>query len=184
MIPLYLDPASARIGLIGRGDLAVRRLKWLRAGRAHPQAWSDEPEVAFISEADADLIRRLPTDAELRTLHALWIADLPRDLAGALAGAARAAGVLVNVEDVVELCDFHTPAVVRRGKLTLAAGTGGASPAAARAVRERLEATFPETWGDALNDIERSRNELRRQGAGLDALVADARTRLAQHGLG
>lgn len=183
MIPLFLDPAKSRIGLIGRGELAARRLKWLRAGRARPQAWSDDPEAALIGEAGADLIRRLPTEAELRTLHAVWIADLPRDVAAPLADAARAAGVLVNVEDVVDLCDFHTPAVVRRGKLTLAAGTGGASPAATRAVREKLEATFPESWGEALSDIERSRIDLRKQGAGLDALSADARARLAQHGL-
>ena len=60
---------------------------------------------------------------------------------------ARSANVLVNVEDVLPLCDFHTPAVLRRGQLTLAAGTGGASPAVARAARERLEAAFPESWG-------------------------------------
>jgi precorrin-2 dehydrogenase/sirohydrochlorin ferrochelatase len=100
-----------------------------------------------------------------------------------VANAARSANVLVNVEDVLPLCDFHTPAVLRRGQLTLAAGTGGASPAVARAARERLEAAFPESWALALKEIAQSRAVLRQKGAGFDALVADARARLAEHGL-
>lgn len=183
MIPLFLDPANARIGLVGRGDLALRRLNWLREGGASPLLWSDEPSAAFAAGAGAALLHRLPNAEELQRLHALWIADLPRPAAEAIAAEARGAGVLVNVEDVVTLCDFHTPAIVRRGKLTLAAGTGGASPAAARAAREQLEASFPPAWGKAIDEIERSRRELRRRGAGFDALVADARARLAEHGL-
>jgi precorrin-2 dehydrogenase/sirohydrochlorin ferrochelatase len=113
----------------------------------------------------------------------VWIADLPVEKAEVLANAARSAHVLVNVEDVLPLCDFHTPAVVRRGKLTLSVGTGGSSPAVARAAREQLEEAFPEAWADALDEIAESRVRLRQQGATFDALVADARARLAQHGL-
>ena len=80
-------------------------------------------------------------------------------------------------------CDFHTPAVVRRGKLTLTAGTGGASPAVARAAREQLEAAFPTDWSRALDEIAEARATLRAKGASFDALVDDARDRLAAHGL-
>jgi precorrin-2 dehydrogenase/sirohydrochlorin ferrochelatase len=90
---------------------------------------------------------------------------------------------LVNVEDVVPLCDFHTPAVVRRGKLTLAVGTGGASPAVARVARERLEAAFPPGWGEALDEIAEARARLRADGASFDTLSADARRRLSERGL-
>jgi precorrin-2 dehydrogenase/sirohydrochlorin ferrochelatase len=100
-----------------------------------------------------------------------------------LAALCVSAGVLVNVEDVIALCDFHTPAVLRRGALTLAAGTGGASPAVARAARERLEDAFPEEWSHALDGIAKARAALRAQGAGPATLAADARARLAQHGL-
>ncbi|MGH6951967.1 MAG: precorrin-2 dehydrogenase/sirohydrochlorin ferrochelatase family protein, partial [Vitreimonas sp.] len=93
------------------------------------------------------------------------------------------AGVLVNVEDVVDLCDFHTPAVARRGGLTLTAATGGASPAVARIARERLEAVFPPQWGEALDEVARARQTLRSAGADGDTLAADARRRLKNHGL-
>lgn len=183
MIPVFLDPAQTRIALIGRGALALRRLSWLAQGGAAPDVWSDEPSPDLVTAAGAHFERRLPKAAELATYHAIWIADLPLELAEELANAARSARVLVNVEDVVALSDFHTPAVLRRGKLTLSAGTGGASPAVARAARERLEEAFPPRWEQALDEIAQSRAALRAQGAGFDALVADARKRLAEHGL-
>jgi precorrin-2 dehydrogenase/sirohydrochlorin ferrochelatase len=181
MIPIYLDPAATRIALIGRDTLALRRLNWLRAAGAAPDVWSDAPSEVF-AEA-ADLVQRLPTAEEIGAYHAVWIADLPRAEADVLAAAARARNVLVNVEDCLPLCDFHTPAVVRRGKLTLAAGTGGASPAVARAARERLEAAFAPNWETALDEIALARTALRERDAGFDALIADARERLAHHGL-
>jgi len=183
VIPLYLDPAQTRIALIGRGALALKRLLWLKAGGAEPDVWSSDPSPALATAAGSALKRRLPKLSDLELYHIVWIADLPAEIAEILANTARSARVLVNVEDVIDLCDFHTPSVVRRGKLTLAAGTGGASPAVARAARERLEEAFPESWSEALDEIAESRAELRKQGAGFDALIADARARLSAHGL-
>ena len=151
--------------------------------RRTPDVWSDAPHFDLAFAAGPRLKHRLPDAAELARYHAIWVADLPRDIAAELAGAARSANVLVNVEDAPSLCDFHSPAVVRRGKLTLSAGTGGASPAVARAAREHLEAAFPTDWGPALEAISRVRAALREEGASADALVADARARLAERGL-
>jgi precorrin-2 dehydrogenase/sirohydrochlorin ferrochelatase len=44
--------------------------------------------------------------------------------------------------------DFALPSVVRAGDLTLAVSTGGAAPALARRVRERLEAEFDATFAE------------------------------------
>lgn len=181
MIPIYLDPAKARIALIGRGALASRRLRWLREGGAEPDVWSDHPSAELAAEAGSRLKTGLPV--HLMHYHAIWIADLPAEISDALAENARKANVLVNVEDVLEQCDFHTPAVVRRGRLTLTAGTGGASPAVARAAREQLEAAFPTDWARALDEIADARAALRARGASFDALVDDARSRLTAHGL-
>jgi precorrin-2 dehydrogenase/sirohydrochlorin ferrochelatase len=183
MIPIYLDPARTRIALVGRGALAARRARWLREGGAAPEVWSDAASEELAEAAGARLINRLPQRSDLERYHVAWVADLPLDEAELVAAAAREAGVLVNVEDVVRLCDFHTPAVLRRGGLTLAAATGGASPAVARIARERLEQAFPAAWGEALDDIARAREALRRNGADAEALAADARRRATERGL-
>jgi precorrin-2 dehydrogenase/sirohydrochlorin ferrochelatase len=77
----------------------------------------------------------------------------------AIARAARERGVLVNVMDDVANCDFAAPAVVRRGDLVLAIGTGGRSPALARRIREELQARYGEEWAEVLSIVAAVRAE-------------------------
>ncbi len=167
MIPIHLDPAQTRIGLVGRGTLAVRRLGWFQGLGSTPFIFSDRPEPEFASAAGEALISRLPNSDDLANLQVLWIADLEPAEAEVLGAAARAAKVLLNTEDVLPLCDFHTPAIVRRGRLVLSAGTGGGSPAAASYVRERLTAAFPDAWADMLETLTAERLIQKQAGASM-----------------
>lgn len=76
---------------------------------------------------------------------------------------ARRAGVLCNVADDPGLCDFILPAVVRRGDLTLAVSTGGASPVVAADIRRRLEEAFGPEWGELIAMLGAVREELKRR---------------------
>lgn len=76
-----------------------------------------------------------------------------------IAREARARSVLVNVVDDIPHCDWAAPAVVRRGDLVLAIGTGGVSPAVARLVRERLQAEFGAEWVEVLRVVGEVRRE-------------------------
>ena len=165
MIPIHLDPAQTQIGLVGRGPLAVRRLGWFQGLGVTPLLFSDCPGPDLAAAAGTDLIARLPNADDLASLQVLWVADLEPAEAEALGAAARAAKVLLNTEDVLPLCDFHTPAVVRRGRLVLSAGTGGGSPAAASFVRERLAATVPEAWDEMMETLAAERLKQKESGA-------------------
>ncbi|WP_284360702.1 precorrin-2 dehydrogenase/sirohydrochlorin ferrochelatase family protein [Candidatus Phycosocius spiralis] len=178
MIPIHLDPSKISIGLAGRGDLALRRLAWLRNLGATPVVFSDAPSDALHLLAGTALLKRLPNDQDLDSLNLLWIADLTDGAASALGIAARAKKVLLNTEDVLDLCDFHTPAIVQRGRLVLSAGTGGASPAAASYVRERLAAVFPEPWCDVLDELALARQSQKMVNASLAELRNAALTTL------
>ncbi len=179
MLPVMLDPARLRIGLVGRGALAARRLAWFHGLGVTPDVFSDAPGDALSAVAADLILPRLPDPGDLVALDLLWIADLAPHEAEDLFTQARAVKVLVNVEDDLPLCDFHTPAVVRRGRLVIAAGTGGASPAVAAAVRARLEDAFPDGWADALEDVAAARLRLRAQGAAAADIANDAKQRLA-----
>jgi precorrin-2 dehydrogenase/sirohydrochlorin ferrochelatase len=165
MIPIHLDPAQTRIGLVGRGTLTVRRLGWFQGLGASALVFSDRPEPELAAAACPDLIGRLPNSEDLAALQVMWVADLEPEEAAILGAAARAAKVLLNTEDVLPLCDFHTPAIVRRGRLVLSAGTGGGSPAAASYVRERLTAAFPEAWAEMLETLTAERLAQKQAGA-------------------
>jgi hypothetical protein len=87
---------------------------------------------------EARLLSPDVSDELLAPLQLLFVAGLDEGEARHLAARARAFGVLVNVEDVLPLCDFHVPAIVRHGDLLLTASTGGAAPGLSRALREHL----------------------------------------------
>jgi precorrin-2 dehydrogenase/sirohydrochlorin ferrochelatase len=76
-----------------------------------------------------------------------FIASSDDAFAEAAANAARAASVPVNVVDRPALCDFTTPAVIDRGEVVAAIGTGGASPMLATLLRHDIEARVPQGAG-------------------------------------
>ena len=69
--------------------------------------------------------------------------DAPEEAAAAL----KARGLLVNVVDRPDLCDFTVPSLLERGPVIVAVGTGGVSAGLAKALRLRLEQLLPQSLG-------------------------------------
>jgi precorrin-2 dehydrogenase/sirohydrochlorin ferrochelatase len=67
-------------------------------------------------------------------------------------------GVLCNVVDVPDLCDFYYPAVVRRGDLQIAISTAGQSPSLAQKIRQQLERQFGEGYGAWVKQLGETRS--------------------------
>src|SRR6185437_13091215 len=94
----------------------------------------------------------------------LFVAGLEREVSEQLASRARGQGILVNVEDVPDLCDFHVPAAIRRGDLVLTVSTGGQSPGLAKLIREWLERRLGFEWNARLKEMASVRAKWREQG--------------------
>ncbi|MEM6857221.1 MAG: bifunctional precorrin-2 dehydrogenase/sirohydrochlorin ferrochelatase [Pseudomonadota bacterium] len=73
----------------------------------------------------------------------------------------RCAGMLVNVVDRPDLCDFTTPSLLDRDPLLIAVGTGGASAGLAKHIRLRLERILPDTLGKLADALKSARPALR-----------------------
>jgi precorrin-2 dehydrogenase/sirohydrochlorin ferrochelatase len=69
-------------------------------------------------------------------------------------------GCLVNVVDDPAHSNFILPAVVRRGDVSVAISTGGASPALARRLRERLETLVGPEYGELADLLAELRPQL------------------------
>lgn len=158
MLPIILTPQTLRAGLIGQGDALRRRATLLAEAGLSP----------LMLSADAD-------EAALAPLRVLFIAGLDIAESRTLFNKTRNLGVLVNVEDAPELCDFHVPAIVRRGELLLTASTGGGAPALSRRLREWLAGHFGPEWSDRLADIRAARRDWR--AGGLAPAQVSERTR-------
>ncbi len=91
-----------------------------------------------------------------------------RELDHRIAGDARAAGVLVNTLDDPAFCDWSAPAVLRRGDLTVAVGTGGIAPALAVRLRDRIAACIGPEHGRLLELLAPVRARIAASGRPLD----------------
>src|SRR5262249_20332318 len=105
-------------------------------------------------------LRREFRDSDLDGTFCVVAATSSRSLNARIFRAARRRGVLCNVVDVPELCDFYYPAVVRRGALQIAISTSGESPALAQRLRKQLEKQFGPEYAKWLEQIGASRRRL------------------------
>ena len=121
-------------------------------------------------------------DEALTGLNLLFVAGLPEGESRALAARARALGVLVNVEDVLPLCDFHVPAIVRRGDLLLAISTGGQVPGLSRRLREALSDQFGPEWTTRLRDLAKARARWRSEGMSMAEVSQMVRAHVEREG--
>ena len=83
--------------------------------------------------------------------------DAPEEAAAAL----KERGLLVNVVDRPDLCDFTVPSLLERGAVLVAVGTGGVSAGLAKALRLRLEGLLPQSLGALARALAGARTLLR-----------------------
>jgi precorrin-2 dehydrogenase/sirohydrochlorin ferrochelatase len=165
MLPVVFNAGAVKVGLIGQGAALARRVALL-AG----------------SGVEARLLCADVSDAVLKPLTLLFVAGLAEPDARRLAGRARALGVLVNCEDMPALCDFHIPAIARRGDLLLTVSTGGSAPGLARVLREWLLDAFGPEWTGRVKEIGTARARWRTAGLGPSEVAQNIRDRIREKG--
>jgi siroheme synthase-like protein len=159
--PVSLDVSGKRAVVIGREAVAAGKAEALRDVGAEVTVIAQEPDAA-LGRLEGEGVRVLRRPFEVADLEGAFICVAsskdPRERASIYA-VGRSWGVLVNVMDDPEHCDFAAPAVVRRGDLAIAISTGGRSPALARRLREELEERFGSEWAEVMEVIGEAREE-------------------------
>lgn len=181
--PAYFPLQGRTVVIAGEGEGAEAKARLFQDSPAQLRRLAGARALASAAYAGASLA---------------FIASADRDFRVAAAQAARAAGIPVNVVDDPALCDFVTPALIDRGEVVAAIGTGGSAPMLASLLRQDIEARVPEGAGrvaallreaqdrirQALPELERRRAFMRLalSGPAADAALAgrmdEARLRL------
>jgi uroporphyrin-III C-methyltransferase/precorrin-2 dehydrogenase/sirohydrochlorin ferrochelatase len=163
-LPVFLDLQTSPILLIGGGELARAKLRLLLAAGARVRWYATDGnhDVSGLDAADAARIEHVegdPLTDDLRGVIAVLCAGAG-EIGPAMSARAKAVGLPVNVMDDLKHSTFIFPAIVDRGDVVVAVGTGGASPVVARRVRERIEAVLPARIGDLASFIGRWRKSI------------------------
>lgn len=112
--------------------------EWARAGKIEL-----ELRAFFRSDLDGKFLAVVATNSQ--SLNQLIYRE------------AQQRGVLCNVVDVPDLCDFYYPAVVRRGDLQIAISTAGQSPSLAQKIRQQLERQFGQGYAAWVKELGETR---------------------------
>lgn len=160
-LPVFLDLQSGAVLLVGAGDLARAKLRLLASAGARVR-WYATDGNHDLSGLGADAAARIelatgdPLSADLKNVIAILCAGAG-ETGVAMSVRAKEVGLPVNVMDDLDHSTFIFPAIVDRGDVVVAVGTGGASPVVARRVRESIEALLPARIGDLAGFIGRFR---------------------------
>jgi uroporphyrin-III C-methyltransferase/precorrin-2 dehydrogenase/sirohydrochlorin ferrochelatase len=138
-LPIFVNLKGRKVILVGEGDAADAKRRLIeRSGGICVDAGNGEARLAFVA---------LENDAE----------------ALSVANELKVRGLLVNVVDRPDQCDFTTPAIVDRAPVLIAIGTGGASAGMAKAIRQRIETMLPERLGALANAVANARDAMRKR---------------------
>jgi precorrin-2 dehydrogenase/sirohydrochlorin ferrochelatase len=177
--PIMLDLDGAPVLVVGGGRVALRKVEGLlRAGA----------RVTVVAPSVDDSIGQLAARVVLRPYesgdldHARLVITATDDPAvnAAVAADATRRGIWVNSADDPANCTFTLPAIARDGAITVAVGTGGASPALASHLRDEIETWLAEIGAaDAAVTLASQRGELQAAGTSTESIDWSDRVRAA-----
>src|SRR6202795_1782866 len=146
---MFMKLSGKRCLVVGAGKIGEPKIGGLMdtGARIHVVAIAASDQVREWADAGKiELELRAFSSSDLDGMFLAVVATASRNLNELVYHEAQRRGVLCNVVDVPELCDFFYPAVVRRGDLQIAISTAGQSPSLAQKLRQQLERQFGEGY--------------------------------------
>jgi uroporphyrin-III C-methyltransferase / precorrin-2 dehydrogenase / sirohydrochlorin ferrochelatase len=124
-LPIFVNLADRNVLLLGDGAAADAKRR-------------------LIERAGGNCLVKICPKVVCTCARIAFVAIEDQHVAAETAEQLRAKGLLVNVVDRPDLCDFTTPAIIDRDPVLIAVSTGGASAGLAKALRQRIEALLPQ----------------------------------------
>jgi len=142
---MFVKLEGKRCLVVGAGKVGEPKIGGLieTGARVHVFALEASESVhRWANAGEITLEMRAFASPDLNETFLAVVATASRALNESIYREAQRRGILCNVVDVPEHCDFYYPAVVRRGDLQIAISTSGQSPSLAQKLRQQLERQF------------------------------------------
>jgi siroheme synthase-like protein len=162
--PVFLDLHDVPVLVVGAGPIGARKVAGLHAAGAKVRLVA----TAIGGTVDHDMcteIREHPfSAADLDGVRLVITATGDHDTDAAISDAARERGIWTNAADQPVDCDFILPAIANAGRVTAAISTDGASPALAKALRDRFAALLTDDVADLADELAAERAAVKERG--------------------
>jgi precorrin-2 dehydrogenase/sirohydrochlorin ferrochelatase len=160
LFPMFLKLAGRQALVVGAGKVGEPKIAGLIESGARVRVVALEA-TAFVREwareGKIDLELRAFTSDDLSGAFLVVVATNSRTLNERVYDEAQRRGILCNVVDVPDFCDFFYPAVVRRGDLQIAVSTNGQSPSLAQKIRQQLEKQYGPAYAEWVAELGETR---------------------------
>ncbi len=156
LFPIFLKLEDKRCLVVGAGKVGEPKIGGLIDTGARIHVVALEAAAAVHDWARAGKITlelRAFTAKDLNETFLAVVATASPALNESVYREAQRRGVLCNVVDVPEYCDFYYPAVLRRGDLQIAVSTNGRSPSLAQKIRQQLERQFGPAYAQWVEEL-------------------------------
>jgi precorrin-2 dehydrogenase / sirohydrochlorin ferrochelatase len=163
LFPMFVKLEERNVLVVGAGTVGEPKIRGLLDTGANIR-------VVAIAASDAvhewartgqvALEERAFTPADLDGVFVTVVATSLREVNEHVFREAQQRGILCNVVDVPEQCDFFYPAVVRRGDLQIAISTSGQSPSLAQRLRQQLERQFGPGYANWVQELGETRRRV------------------------
>lgn len=167
LFPVFLKLNQLKVLLIGAGPVGFEKLTALLGNAPHTFiriiAIDILPELtAYAAQFEQVLIEQRPyCPSDMQDYDFTIIAVNNRTLSEEIYGHAKAAGILANVADTPDLCDFYLGSIVQKGNLKIAISTNGKSPTMAKRFRELLQEIIPDETDNLLENLHVARKHIK-----------------------
>ena len=163
LFPIFLKLESRMVLVVGAGKVGEQKIAGLLPTGARVrvvalqatdlvQRWAGEGQIA--------LEERPYVTSDLDGAFLAIVATSDRELNQWIYADSQKRGILCNVVDVPEQCDFYYPAVVKRGDLQIAVSTSGQSPSLAQRVRDQIDQQLGPAYADWVRELGEVRREV------------------------
>jgi siroheme synthase-like protein len=167
LYPIFLKLDQFETLLVGGGNVALEKLQSLLGNSPNSSVTVVAPlvrkEVAdFLSfYPKCRIIQRAFEVQDLDHKRIVICATDDKELHVRIKFLANQKGILVNVADTPELCDFYLSSIVQKGSLKIAVSTNGKSPTVAKRLKEAIDDMIPDQMEDVLDNLQAIRNKMK-----------------------
>ena len=167
LFPVFLKLQNFRTLLVGAGNVGLEKLEAMLNN-------SPKANITIVGERvlteikellnhhqHVQLFERRFKEQDLIGVELVILATDDKQLHHYIRGIAKEKGLLVNVADTPDLCDFYLSSIVKKGNLKIAISTNGKSPTVAKRIKQIINESLPDEIDDTLAQMSKLRDTLK-----------------------